>query len=49
MALVSKARKGKGKGSNKKGDGEESNLQQGKINLSKIKSFMCQKYGYYAS
>jgi hypothetical protein len=48
LTLVSKTRKGKGKGSSKKGDGEESTSQLGKKDLSKIKWFTCHKYGHYA-
>jgi hypothetical protein len=47
MALVSKTRKGKGKGS--KGNSEESTSHPDKKDLSKIKCFMCHKYGNYAS
>jgi hypothetical protein len=49
LALVSKTRKGKGKGSNKKGNSEESTSHPGKKDLSKIKCFTCHKFGHYAS
>jgi hypothetical protein len=49
LALVSKTRKGKGKGSNKQGNSEESTSQPGKKDLSKIKCFTCHKFGHYAS
>jgi hypothetical protein len=49
LTLVSKTRKGKGKGSRKNDDGEESSSQSWTKGLSKIKCFMCQKYGHYAS
>jgi hypothetical protein len=50
MSLASQARKGKGKGCNKKGnnEGETSQLRK-KKDLSKIKYFVCHKSGHYAS
>jgi hypothetical protein len=45
--LVSNTRKGKGKGS--KGNNEESTSKTSKKDLSKIKCFVCHKYGHYAS
>jgi hypothetical protein len=50
LALVSKKRKGKGKGSNNKGNNDGGTSQLGKKkDLSKIKCFSCHKNGHYAS
>jgi hypothetical protein len=49
LSLVSNTRKGKGKGSNKHDDGEDSTSRKEKKDLSKIKCFMCHRYGNYAS
>jgi hypothetical protein len=50
LALVSNTRKGKGKGSNKKGNSDGGTSQPGKKkDLSKIKSFACHKNGHYSS
>jgi hypothetical protein len=50
LALVSQTRKGKGKGSNKKGNSEGETSQSGKKkDLSKVKCFACHKSGHYAS
>jgi len=49
LALVSKTKKGKGRGSNKKGDSEESASQPGNKDLSNIKCFTYHKNGHYAS
>jgi hypothetical protein len=47
LALVSQAKKSKGKGS--KGNSEGETSQSGKKDLSKIKCFVCHKTGHYAS
>jgi hypothetical protein len=49
LALVSQRRKGKGKGSNKKGNSEGATSMPGKKELSKVKCFACHKSGHYAS
>jgi len=49
LSLVSKTWKGKGKGSNKKGNNEESTSHPIKKDLSKIKCFTCHKFGHYTS
>jgi hypothetical protein len=50
LTLVSQTRKGKGKGSNKKGNSEGATSQSGKKkDLSKVKCFACHKSGNYAS
>ena len=50
MVLVSKAKRGKGKSSNKNcnSEGEASQLGK-KKHLSKFKCFVCHKNGHYAS
>jgi hypothetical protein len=50
FSLVSKTRKGKGKGSSNKGNNDGGSSQPGKNKeLSKIKYFSCHKNGHHAS
>jgi hypothetical protein len=50
LALVSKTRKSKGKGSSKNGNSDGGSSHPGyKKDLSKIKCFSCHKNGHYVS